>query len=156
VKLVLLSIGKTSQKHIQEGIKHYTARISRYMPIDIKELPDEKKVKGGIKGQKDKEASKILSALPKSSCLVALDEYGTEMGSVQFAKWMQKRMNSGVKNLVFSIGGPFGHGSELLEKADFKISLSKMTFPHDLIRLLFVEQLYRAMTILKNEPYHHK
>lgn len=156
MKITLLSIGKTQQKHIKKGIEFYTDRISRYIPIEIKELPDDKKFKGGVNGQKELEAEKLISAMPSSNFIVALDEHGKEMGSVEFSKWLQKRMNSGVKNLVFCIGGPFGHGQKLLSKANQKISLSKMTFPHDLIRLLFVEQLYRAMTIQKNEPYHHE
>jgi len=157
MKVSLISIGKTKQAHILDGLKFYQKRLGHYVNYNMLELPDEKHTgKLSKNEQKRKEASRLLKHCPDASFVVALDEHGKDLSSVAFANWIQKRMNSGTRDLIFLIGGAYGHGEQVLKRANFNFSMSSLTFPHDLIRLLFSEQLYRAMTILKNEPYHHK
>lgn len=157
MEIIMLTVGKTTQKHIIEGIDEYVKRLKRYTPYRIETLPDIKSTKTLTPDQqKDKEGKLILDSLQPSDCAVLLDEHGTEFTSVQFAAWLQKRMASGMKRAVFIVGGPYGFSPEVYARADFKISLSRMTFTHEMIRLFFTEQVYRAMTILRNEPYHHE
>jgi 23S rRNA (pseudouridine1915-N3)-methyltransferase len=156
MKILLLLLGKTDEKYIEEGIDDYVKRIKHYLPFEVRIIPDLKKNSGlSIEQQKEKEGQMILSHLNKGDQLVLLDERGTEYSSVEFSGWMEKRMTSSVRQLVFVVGGPYGFPDAVYEKADYEISLSKLTFSHQMVRMIFVEQLYRAMTIIKHEPYHH-
>jgi 23S rRNA (pseudouridine1915-N3)-methyltransferase len=153
----LLTIGKTDNKHLQMLIDDYTKRLSHYIKFEFDVIPDLKKVKNLTEAQqKQKEGELILSKISSSDALILLDENGKQYDSVAFSNYLQKHMNSGIKQLVFVIGGPYGFSEEVYAKAQGKISLSKMTFSHQMIRLFVVEQLYRGFTILKNEPYHHR
>lgn len=156
MKIILLTIGKTDKSFVSEGFEMYAKRISHYIPFEYKAIPDLKKNKNlSQELQKNKEAELIFKELSPGDVVVLLDEKGREYGSVDFSAFLQKRMNAAVKQLVFVIGGPYGFGKEMINRADFKLSLSKMTFSHQLVRVLFAEQLYRAFTILNGEPYHH-
>lgn len=153
----LLVIGKTSESFIAEGIKLYFNRLEHYLPVVIQEIPDIKNIKNLSPQQvRDKEAELILKALLPASRLVILDVNGKQMGSREFAVFIEKQMSSGLKELVFLVGGAWGISGIIKQRGDHSLSLSKMTFPHQLVRLIFAEQLYRAMTILKNEPYHNE
>ncbi|MFC5195736.1 23S rRNA (pseudouridine(1915)-N(3))-methyltransferase RlmH [Bizionia hallyeonensis] len=153
----LLAIGKTDNKQLQILIDDYQKRLSHYIKFEFEIIPDLKKVKNLSEAQqKDKEGQLILSKLNPTDTLILLDENGKQMHSVAFSEYVQKYMNSGIKQLVFVIGGPYGFSEAVYAKAQGKLSLSKMTFSHQMIRLFMVEQLYRAFTILKNEPYHHR
>lgn len=153
----LLGIGKTDKKELEKLIQVYTKRLHHYIKFEIELIPHLKKVKNLDENQqKYKEGELLLSGIQNSDFLVLLDEKGKLMDSIAFSEYLQKRMNTGLKRLVFVIGGPYGFSEEVYRRCDTKISLSKMTFSHQMIRLFFVEQLYRAFTILKNEPYHHK
>jgi 23S rRNA (pseudouridine1915-N3)-methyltransferase len=153
--IVLLTIGKTNTNYIQTGIDEYLKRLKRYVNFSIHQIPDIRK--GGLSEQmqKVKEGETILSFLNNSDRLVLLDERGTEYTSEDYAEWLQKRMASGLKRLVFCIGGPYGFSEDVYARANEMISLSKMTFNHEMVRLFFTEQLYRGFTILRGEPYHH-
>ncbi len=156
MKLVLLLIGKTGDNYLQEGIVNYTKRLRRYIDFSIEVVTLPGKLKNaGAQQQKINEGSLIVSKMTPSQYLCLFDENGEQFSSRQFAGFLQKIMASGVKELVFVIGGPYGFSDEIHKLADSKISLSKMTFSHQLARLLCLEQLYRAFTILKGEPYHH-
>lgn len=156
MKLVLLLIGKTGDNYLQEGIVNYTKRLRRYIDFSIEVVTLPGKLKNaGAQQQKINEGSLIVSKMTSSQYLCLFDENGEQFSSRQFAGFLQKIMASGVKELVFVIGGPYGFSDEIHKLADSKISLSKMTFSHQLARLLCLEQLYRAFTILKGEPYHH-
>lgn len=156
MKITLLAIGKTATKYIQEGIEQYVKRLAHYVPFEIKILPDVKVSKAlSSEKQKEMESMIFLSAIGQSDCVVLLDERGKEMTSREFAGYIDKKMITVPKNLVFVIGGPYGFAEGMYARANEKLSLSKMTFSHEMIRLFFVEQIYRAMTILKGEPYHH-
>ena len=153
----LLSIGKTDNKHLQVLIDDYQKRLGYYTKFDFEIIPDLKKTKHLSKDeQRKKEGALILKQIKSSDTLILLDENGTHMDSVRFSLYLQKHMNSGIKRLVFVIGGPYGFSKEVFHKAQGKLSLSKMTFSHQMVRLFFIEQLYRGFTILKNEPYHNK
>ena len=153
----LLAIGKTDNKQLQALIDDYQKRLGFYIKFEFEIIPDLKKVKNLSEDQqKQKEGELILSKLNATDILVLLDENGMHLDSVGFSEQLQKHMNSGIKQLIFVIGGPYGFSKEVYEKANGKLSLSKMTFSHQMIRLFVIEQLYRAFTILKNEPYHHK
>lgn len=155
--ILLLTIGKTTQKHIQEGIDEYLKRLKRYVQYNIICLPDIKSSKAlSVEAQKAKEGEAISSYLSTSDYCILLDEHGKEFTSIEFAYCLQKIMSSGKKRAVFVIGGPYGFSKEIYERCDAKISLSKMTFTHEMVRLFFSEQVYRAMTILRGEPYHHE
>lgn len=157
MKIVLLVVGRTTAPHFKAGIETYTERIGHYMPFEIKVLPDLKNTKSlPEEVQKGKEGDMILKFLQPGDVAVLLDEHGEERRSVDFAVWLQKALNSGGKRLIFIIGGPYGFSPAVYKAATSKISLSKMTFSHQMIRLIFTEQLYRAFTILKGEPYHHE
>ncbi|MCH5222503.1 MAG: 23S rRNA (pseudouridine(1915)-N(3))-methyltransferase RlmH [Muribaculaceae bacterium] len=154
--IVLLSIGKVSSSWIKEGISLFESRIEKYLKFVNKELPDIKNGKSlAIDKIKELEGKILISEFCSSDIVVLLDEKGKEFSSRDFSVWVQKQLSTGKKRLIFVIGGPYGFSEEVYKKADFKISLSKMTFTHEMAKLFFTEQIYRAMTILKGEPYHH-
>lgn len=153
----LLAVGKTDNKHLIDLIDMYINRLKHYIKFEIEIIPDLKNAKNlSFEQQKQKEGELILSKLSHTDFLILLDEKGKKYSSVAFADELQKKMNSGLKTLVFVIGGPYGFSKDVYQKAQGKISLSDMTFSHQMIRLFFIEQIYRAFTILKNEPYHHQ
>lgn len=153
----LLAIGKTDNKELQQLIDDYTKRLSFYIKFDLEIIPDIKNVKNLSESQqKEKEGELLLSKTTPTDQLILLDENGSTFSSVKFADYLQKKMNSGTKTLVFVIGGPYGFSEAVYQKANGKISLSLMTFSHQMVRLFFIEQLYRGFTILRNEPYHHQ
>jgi 23S rRNA (pseudouridine1915-N3)-methyltransferase len=153
----LIAIGKTDNKQLQLLIDEYVKRLSFYIKFSIEIIPDIKNAKNLSEDQqKIKEGELILSKLNTTDALILLDENGKQFDSVAFSEYLQKQMNSGIKQLVFVIGGPYGFSDDVYNKSNGKISLSKMTFSHQMIRLFFTEQLYRGFTILKNEPYHHR
>lgn len=157
MNIKLIAVGKTDHKNLQLLIDEYQKRLSFYVKFDFEILADIKNVKNLSENQqKEKEGQMILSKIGSTDQLILLDENGKNYSSINFAGELQKKMNSGIKTLVFVIGGPYGFSSEVYEKANGKISLSTMTFSHQMVRLFFIEQLYRAFTILKNEPYHHQ
>lgn len=149
-------IGKTAERYLDEGMAVYEKRLRHYVPFEVTVLPDVKQAKNLNPAQfKEAEGTLILDRLEKRDMLVLLDEAGKTFGSVAFAKWIEGQMNVSAQRMVFLIGGAFGFSKDVYERAQFKISLSEMTFSHQLVRLIFLEQLYRAQTILKGEPYHH-
>ncbi|MEY8870307.1 MULTISPECIES: 23S rRNA (pseudouridine(1915)-N(3))-methyltransferase RlmH [Flavobacteriaceae] len=153
----LLAIGKTDSKALQSLIDEYTKRLGFYIKFELEIIPDIKNSKNlSETQQKQKEGELILNKLNPTDVLILLDEKGKQLDSVAFANYLQKHMNSGIKQLVFVIGGPYGFSEEVYSKAAGKLSLSKMTFSHQMVRLFMVEQLYRGFTILRNEPYHHR
>lgn len=157
MNIKLIAIGKTDNTELITLINTYTKRLSHYVKFNIEIIPDLKNTKNlSVDEQKDKEGKLILKNLSNTDVVVLLDENGKQYDSVSFANLLQKNMNSGSKQLVFVIGGPYGFSPEVYQKASSKLSLSKMTFSHQMIRLFFIEQLYRGFTILKNEPYHHR
>lgn len=157
MKIKLLVIGKTDDKHLNELILSYQKRLRHYIKFELDVIPYIKNAKNlSHYQQKEKEGEQILNKLQPGDQLILLDEKGQEFRSVEFADWLQKKMNSGTKQLVMVVGGPYGFSETVYQKAIGKISLSKMTFSHQMIRLFIVEQLYRGFTILKNEPYHHE
>lgn len=153
----LLGIGKTDDPTLQNLTDVYIKRLQFYNKFEIEFLPDLKKAKNLDENQqKQKEGELLLAKLSASDFVVLLDENGKQYSSVGFSEFLQKRLNSGLKQLIFVIGGPYGFSQEVYNRADSKVSLSKMTFSHQMVRLFFVEQIYRGFTILKNEPYHHR
>jgi 23S rRNA (pseudouridine1915-N3)-methyltransferase len=153
----LLAIGKTDNKNLQALIDEYGKRLSFYIKFEMELIPDIKNVKNLSENQqKEKEGEQILARLSATDQLVLLDENGKTFSSVGFSDYLQKKMNAGIKTLVLVIGGPYGFSEEVYAKAQGKISLSEMTFSHQMVRLFVIEQLYRGFTILKNEPYHHQ
>ncbi len=156
MKIKLVVIGKTDDRHIIEGLVKYQTRLKHYISFEYIELPDVKKNRNlSQEQQKKMEGTILLNTINPGDFVVLLDEKGKMFTSREFAAYTEKRMISGTKHMVFIIGGPFGFSDEIYNMANAKVSLSKMTFSHQLVRLIFFEQLYRAMTILKNEPYHH-
>lgn len=156
MKAVLLTVGKTDIVSIATEINNYTKRIAYYLPFSIEVIPDIKNKKNLSQSQqKQKEGEFILSRLNNTDYVVLLDEGGRLFDSNQFAKHIEKKKNTVARNLIFVVGGPYGFSEAVRARANEKISLSKMTFTHQMVRLIFVEQFYRAMTILNNEPYHH-
>ncbi|PKP14416.1 MAG: 23S rRNA (pseudouridine(1915)-N(3))-methyltransferase RlmH [Bacteroidetes bacterium HGW-Bacteroidetes-3] len=157
MKIKLVAIGKTDDKNLHTLIEAYQNRLKHYINFEIEVIPDIKNVKNLSEiQQKEKEGELILKKLAPTDVLILLDEKGPQFDSVTFSDYLQKKMNSGAKQLVLVIGGPYGFSEAVYKQAQGKISLSKMTFSHQMIRLFVVEQLYRAYTILKNEPYHHE
>lgn len=153
----LLTIGKTDNKDLQSLIDDYTKRLSFYIKFDLEIIPDIKNVKNLSEAQqKEKEGELILAKIGPTDQLILLDENGKTFSSVGFSDYLQKKMNTGIKTLVFVIGGPYGFSETVYQKAQGKISLSEMTFSHQMVRLFVIEQLYRGFTILRNEPYHHQ
>ncbi len=156
MKTTLILVGKTNGKLFTQGIDDYAKRIRHYMPFTIKVLPELKSTKSLTEEQqKSKEGEMILKVVSPSDDVVLLDEHGAEYRSIEFASWLEKKLNSG-RNIVFVIGGPYGFSPDVYKRANGKISLSKMTFSHQMVRLIFTEQFYRACTIIKGEPYHHE
>lgn len=156
MKTELILVSKTTDKHLAAGINDYMERIGHYMPFGITVIPDLKNTKSlSEEQQKNREGELILQKLQPSDTVVLLDEHGKEFRSIEFADWLQKKQNT-VRRLVFVIGGPYGFSEEVYARANEQLSLSKMTFSHQMVRLLFVEQIYRACTIIKGEPYHHE
>ncbi|GBF20033.1 MULTISPECIES: 23S rRNA (pseudouridine(1915)-N(3))-methyltransferase RlmH [Arenibacter] len=153
----LLVLGKTDSTQLSQLIEEYQNRLKHYIKFELEIIPDIKNTKNlSEKQQKEKEGDAILNKLNATDLLVLLDEKGKQKTSVEFSEYLQKNMNSGLKQLVFVIGGPYGFSDAVYQKSQGKISLSKMTFSHQMVRLFMVEQLYRAFTILRNEPYHHQ
>ena len=156
MKTNLLLVGKTTDKHFNAGIKDYAERITHYMPFDITVIPELKNTKAMSEDvQKEKEGELILKEIQSGDTVVLLDEHGSEFRSIEFASWLEKKQLH-ARRLIFIIGGPYGFSKDVYARADEKISLSKMTFSHQMIRLVFTEQVYRACTIIKGEPYHHE
>ncbi|MCG8410880.1 MAG: 23S rRNA (pseudouridine(1915)-N(3))-methyltransferase RlmH [Bacteroidales bacterium] len=156
MKVKLIVIGKTDSKYIKEGNTEYLKRLKHYINAEIIVIQDLKNTKNlSEQQQKKKEGELILNHVKDNDFVVLLDENGGQYSSVEFSKFIEKQMISGVKNLIFVIGGPYGFSDEVYQKANKKISLSRLTFSHQMVRLIFLEQLYRSMTILKGEPYHH-
>ena len=153
---MLLLVGKTTDARIEQLIQEYQKRLTHYLPFAIQVIPELKNTKALTPDQqKQMEGDLILRAVSTNVDLILLDEHGKEFRSVEFADYVQKRMSSG-RDVVFAVGGPYGFADVVYERANGKISLSKMTFSHQMVRLFFVEQLYRALTILRGEPYHHE
>ena len=157
MKIVLLSIGKTSERYLVDGIQHYQNRLKHYMPFEIIEIPNIKKSQNLSKTElKKKEGILISQHIQSTDYVILLDDKGKASSSLQFAQKLESWLNSGKKRMLFVVGGAYGFSDEIYSKASEKCSLSKMTFSHQMVRLFFAEQLYRAFTILKNEPYHHE
>ena len=156
MKTLLILVGKTTDKHFQAGITDYVERIGHYMPFELVTIPELKNTKHLTEEQqKVMEGELILRLLQPSDTMVLLDEHGHEFRSIEFAQWMEQKRNT-ARRLVFVIGGPYGFSKEVYARANEQLSLSKMTFSHQMIRLVFTEQIYRACTIIKGEPYHHE
>jgi 23S rRNA (pseudouridine1915-N3)-methyltransferase len=156
MKISLLCISKTTEAYLQEGIRIYENRLQHYCKYQRLEIPDLKNSKNlSFEQQKQKEAELILAKISPSDFVVLLDENGKELDSVQFSKELNKWMNQSTAHVVFVIGGPYGFHASIYERANLKLSLSKLTFSHQMVRLFFTEQLYRAFSILRGEPYHH-
>lgn len=157
MNIKLLLVGKTDEGSLQGLITNYVKRLEHYNKFELEIIPDLKNTKNlSVEQQKTREGKLILEKINLSDYLVLLDENGKQYSSEAFSEFIQKRLNSGMKQLIFVIGGPYGFSEEVYARAQSKLSLSRMTFSHQMVRLFFVEQLYRAFTILKNEPYHHK
>ena len=156
MRITLLVVGKTTYTHIDALIQEYQKRLTHYIPFTLQVIPELKNTKALTPDQqKQAEGELIMRAITPNTDLVLLDEHGKEFRSVEFADYVQKRMSSG-RDVVFVVGGPYGFSEVIYQRANAKISLSKMTFSHQMVRLFFVEQLYLAMTILRGEPYHHE
>ena len=153
----LIVIGKTDSKEIAALVELYARRVNHYCRFAVTALPDVRNTKSmTVRQQRTAEGEAILRQLADGDYVTLLDERGEEYRSVEFALWLQKRLNSGVKRLVLVIGGPYGFSDEVYARADGRLSLSRMTFSHQIVRAIFAEQIYRAFTILNNEPYHHE
>ena len=156
MKTELILVGKTVNKHFNAGINDYVERIGHYMPFSITTIPELKNTKNLSESQqKEREGELILKQIQSTDTVVLLDEHGKEFRSIEFADWIQKKQNT-ARRLIFVIGGPYGFSNDVYERANEKISLSKMTFSQQMVRLIFTEQIYRACTIIKGEPYHHE
>ena len=155
MKITLLVVGKTTDKHLETLISDYCGRLRHYIPFDTQVIGDVVKGKVSMDLQKKQEGDLIIKAVGTSATVILLDERGEQYRSVDFATYVQKQMSAG-RDVIFVVGGPYGFSKEVYDRANGLISLSKMTFSHQMIRLLFVEQLYRACTIIKHEPYHHE
>jgi 23S rRNA (pseudouridine1915-N3)-methyltransferase len=157
MKVQLLLVGKTTRDFVRKGMEEYAGRLKHYLPFDWEAIPDIRNTRNFSFDQiKEKEGEAILKFIQPDDWVVLLDEHGSEFTSLAFAGYMGKKMLAAPKRLLFIIGGPYGFSNKVHAVACDKISLSKMTFSHQLVRLIFVEQLYRAMTILGNQPYHHE
>jgi len=157
MNIELIVVGKTDSKEVEALVEMYAKRVNRYCRFSITTLADVRNTRNmSPLRQKQLEGEAILRMVGDGDCLTLLDERGSQYTSIEFSQWLQKRMLSGVKRLVLVIGGPYGFSDEVYARADQKISLSKMTFSHQIVRAIFAEQLYRAFTILHNEPYHHE
>lgn len=157
MKGVLIVVGKTTDKRFEAITQEYVERIGHYIPFAIEVIPELKNTKGLSQNeQRKREGELIQKTLQTGDYVVLLDEHGSERSSMEFAAWMQKKMAAGPKRLVFIIGGPYGFSEAIHKRGNEEVSLSKMTLSHQMVRMFFVEQIYRAMTILSGEPYHHE
>lgn len=157
MKIKLLVIGKTDTDYLKQGIDEYIGRLKHYLPFEMIVISDLKNTKNLTEDfQKQKEGELILNQIDNSDFVVLLDEKGKQYTSVSFSQFIEKKMITGLKTLTFIVGGPYGFSQPVYQKCNAKISLSDMTFSHQMVRFIFVEQLYRAMTIIRGEPYHHK
>jgi len=157
MKIALLQTGKTTDRNISEVFDIYSGRIKKYSAFEVLTIPELKNTKNiSVQEQKKMEGKKILQIVGSDDYIVLLDERGKEMRTVEFARWMEKMFMLPGKRIVFVIGGPWGFSDEVYERSNSKMALSKLTFPHQLVRLLFIEQLYRIFTVIKGEPYHHE
>lgn len=157
MQITLIAIGKTDNTDLERLIAIYEKRLQHYIKFQLQVVPDIKNSKNLSEAQqKEKEGELILGQVQNSDVLILLDEKGKQYTSMEFSQFLQKKMNSGIKNLMLVIGGPYGFSDAIYNRCNGKISLSKMTFSHQMVRLFFVEQLYRGFTILRNEPYHHQ
>lgn len=157
MEIKLITVGKTDVKWVREGLELYASRLKHYIPFSVVEIPELKKVSALTQAQiKEKEGELILKLTGPQDLLVLLDEHGHEFRSLEFADHLQKLLSRGAKSLVFVIGGAYGFSEAVYNRSYERISLSRMTFSHQMVRTIFAEQLYRAFTILKGEPYHHE
>ena len=157
MKITLLTVGRTDVEWVRKGLDLYVSRLRHYVPFSLIEIPELKNVSALARGQiKQKEGELVLKALKPSDCVILLDERGREYRSIEFASMLEDRMSRGGRDLVFVVGGAYGFSDAVYSRSDEKISLSKMTFSHQMVRTIFAEQLYRAFTIMKGEPYHHE
>jgi len=157
VKLRLLSVGKLSLSHARDGVEEYTARLKRYLPFEAQELREEKGGKKADPGYiRERESEQLLARIPDGAFLVVLDERGKSYTSERLAQLVERHMTAGTPEMIWVIGGAYGIGERLRLRADLVLSLSEMTFTHQMARLLLMEQLYRALTIIRNEPYHNR
>lgn len=156
MKTILLLVGKTTNKHFTACIDDYVSRIGHYMPFELQIVPELKNTKNLSQSQqKEREGELILRQIQETDHVVLLDEHGHEYRSIEFADWLQRRSQT-ARRLLFVVGGPYGFSDAVYKRANERISLSKMTFSHQMVRLIFTEQIYRACTIIKGEPYHHE
>jgi Uncharacterized conserved protein len=156
MKIVIIAVGRTMTGYINEGINHYMDRLRHYLPVELLVIPDVKATKAMTEAkQKDAEGKAILAALQPGDNVILLDERGRQKTSREFSEMIVEKMNRGLRRLVFVIGGPYGFSADVYARADSQLSLSRMTFTHEMVRLFFTEQVYRAMTIIRGEPYHH-
>lgn len=156
MKTILILVGKTTDKHFQAGISDYAARIGHYMPFDIVTIPELKNAKSlSEEQQKTAEGELILKQIQPQDTVVLLDEHGKELRSVELARWLEQKKAT-ARRLVFVIGGPYGFSPAVYGRANEQLSLSKLTLSHQMVRLVFTEQIYRACTIIRGEPYHHE
>lgn len=156
MRITLLVVGKTTDVHIETLIQEYQKRLTHYIPFALQIIPELKNTKALTpEQQKQAEGEMILRAITAATDLILLDEHGKEFRSIEFSDYLQKKMSAG-RDVVFVVGGPYGFSDAVYQRSNGKISLSKMTFSHQMVRLFFVEQVYRSMTILRGEPYHHE
>lgn len=157
MKIALLQVGKTSEQYILDGVEVYTNRIRKYIPFEIVTLPDIRNTRNmPVQEQKEKEGEKIVRFCANEDFMALLDEKGKEHSTIEFSAWLEKVFMLPKKRLVFVIGGPWGVSDEVIRRADARLSLSRLTFSHQVVRLLFLEQLYRVMSVIKGDPYHHE
>ena len=157
MKGMLIVVGKTTDKRFEAIIQEYVERICHYIPFSVEIIPELKSTKGLSQNeQKEREGELIMRSLQAGDYVVLLDEHGSERSSMDFAAWIQKKMSAGPKRLVFIVGGPYGFSPSVHQRGNEEVSLSRMTLSHQMVRMFFVEQIYRAMTILNGEPYHHE
>lgn len=156
MRITLLVVGKTTDARLQALIDDYQQRLGHYVPFELTVIPDLRNAKSLTEAQiKEQEGAEIIKRLTPAMDVILLDEHGAERRSIEYAEWLQRKMGSG-RDMTFVIGGPYGFSEAVYQRADGQMSLSRMTFSHQMVRLFFVEQLYRAMTILRHEPYHHE
>lgn len=157
MKIILITVGKTDQQWLSDGIRQYTERLSHFCQFEFQVIPDIRNTRSmEASVQKEREGEQILKLLQPSDDVFLLDDKGLEMTSPQMSQWLEKRMSQSTKRLVFIIGGPYGFSPDVYNRVPGRLSLSRMTFSHQMVRLIFVEQLYRAFAILNNLPYHHE
>lgn len=156
MKIVIIAVGKTATQYIAAATDDFIRRASRYVPVEMSIIPDLRSTRGLTEEmQKQREGKSIIASLQPGDLVTLLDERGAELTSRQFAGEIERGMVSGLKRMIYVIGGPYGFSPEVYARADRKLSLSRMTFTHEMVRLFFAEQVYRAMTIMRGEPYHH-